>query len=167
MNNTPIFYVMGVSGSGKSTVGELLAKSFDIPFFDGDDYHPKANVQKMADGNPLNDDDRKEWLASLNNLAINNKEKGTVIACSALKKAYRVQLRQNIVSQTNFVYLEGTFDEIFERLQQRKNHFMPKKLLKSQFDTLEIPENAITVSIQLSPKNIVEEIIKQYEIKKP
>ena len=73
MSKGPIFYIMGVSGCGKSTIGKMLAKSFDIPFFDGDDYHPEANVKKMASGSPLNDDDRKGWLASLNELAIYNK----------------------------------------------------------------------------------------------
>lgn len=167
MNNSPIFYVMGVSGCGKSTIGKMLAKSFAIPFFDGDDYHPEANIKKMSNGNPLNDSDRKGWLTNLNGLATDNQEKGVVIACSALKKAYRIQLEQNIPSQTNFVYLKGTFDEIFERLQQRKGHFMPADLLKSQFDTLEVPESCITVSIQLSPEDIIKEIIKQYETKKP
>lgn len=167
MNNGPIFYVMGVSGCGKSTIGKMLAKSFAIPFFDGDDYHPEANVQKMANGNPLNDNDRKGWLKSLNSLAKGNQEKGAVIACSALKEIYRLQLEQNIAPQTNFVYLKGTFDEIFERLQQRKEHFMPADLLKSQFDTLEIPEDVITVSIQLNPEDIITEIGKQYNTKKP
>ena len=167
MNKVPIFYIMGVSGCGKSTIGKMLAKSFDIPFFDGDDYHPEANVKKMASGSPLNDDDRKGWLASLNELAISNKNKGAVIACSALKKMYRTQLKENIEQQTNFVYLKGSFEEIHERLQQRKGHFMPVDLLKSQFDTLETPQDAITVSIQLTPQEIIKETLKQYNIKKP
>lgn len=167
MNNGPIFYVMGVSGCGKSTIGKMLADDFAIPFFDGDDYHPEANVKKMAAGNPLNDTDRKGWLASLNELAKEHKEKGTVIACSALKEMYRVQLKKEIESQTYFVFLQGTFTEIHERLVQRKGHFMPADLLKSQFNTLEAPADAITVSIMLSPEEIVAKATKQYKTKKP
>ena len=154
-----IYYIMGVSGSGKSTVGRLLAEELNIPFFDGDDYHPKANVEKMESGTPLNDEDRKGWLEILNELAKKNTALGAVIACSALKKAYRVRLEQGITEETQFVYLEGSFKEILDRLKAREGHFMPPALLKSQFDTLEIPVEAFTVSIELSPQHIVSKII--------
>lgn len=167
MRNVPIFYVMGVSSCGKSTIGKLLAQKFEIPFFDGDDYHPKVNVEKMATGNPLNDDDRRGWLERLNTLAHENINQGAVIACSALKESYRTILKKNISEQTEFVYLEGTYDEILKRMQARENHFMPAGLLKSQFDTLEIPSDAIAVSISKTPKEIIIAIVKQYANKKP
>jgi gluconokinase len=149
---------MGVSGSGKTTIGKLLAKKLDVPFYDGDSYHPQVNVEKMAKGNPLNDDDRKGWLQRLNRLAKNHQGKGAVIACSALKKKYRKLLRQGIEDTIEFVYLDGSFNLISQRLQQREGHFMPPELLRSQFETLEIPEHAISVSIDATPEEIVAEI---------
>ena len=165
--NAHIFIVMGVSGCGKSTVGRLLANALEIPFFDGDDYHPETNVKKMALGNPLNDNDREGWLKRLNSLAIEHKSAGAVIACSALKASYRVTLKQNLDNQVEFVYLTGTFEEISDRLKQRKNHFMPKGLLKSQFDTLEVPHEAISVSITKTPSEITSRVLKLYKQKRP
>lgn len=150
---------MGVSGCGKSTIGKLLAKQLKIVFFDGDDYHPEVNVKKMASGKPLTDNDREGWLNTLNQLAKQHASPGVVIACSALKKSYRNLLQQDLKEQSTFVYLEGSFEEINERLRSRKGHFMPKALLQSQFDVLEAPTNAITVSVQLTPEEIVSKIL--------
>ncbi|MBQ4914920.1 gluconokinase [Maribacter sp. MMG018] len=160
MKNKPILYVMGVSGSGKSTIGKLLAETLTIPFFDGDDYHPKANIEKMAGGTPLNDDDRKGWLLTLNELAKSNEPQGAVIVCSALKKSYR-ELLKNGLDHCRFIYLKGNLEQINRRLQQRKNHFMPANLLQSQFDTLEEPKHAIIVSADLTPEETIQEIIQQ------
>ncbi|MBO0329635.1 gluconokinase [[Muricauda] lutisoli] len=160
-NGKTVIVVMGVSGSGKTEIGKLLSKELSRPFFDGDDFHPKANIKKMRAGNPLNDDDRKEWLIQLNKLAVEHKHTGAIIACSALKKNYRSLLRAGMGSCLAFVYLEGSFDLIKSRLDERKGHFMPIDLLKSQFDTLEPPSKAIKVSIDKTPEKIVKEIVKQ------
>ncbi|WP_411030983.1 gluconokinase [Spongiimicrobium sp. 3-5] len=156
-----VFFVMGVSGCGKSTIGKGLAQALTIPFFDGDDYHPKSNIIKMQSGKPLNDDDRHDWLVTLNKLAHEHIEKGAVIACSALKESYRALLSTHIEEHVHWVYLKGSFDEILARLQQREGHFMPVDLLRSQFETLEPPLMATTVSINLSPKDIVDHILNR------
>ena len=152
---------MGVSGSGKTEIGKLLATKLDYPFFDGDDYHPVANIKKMSSGTPLNDEDRKEWLINLNQLALEHRFNGAVIACSALKKNYRGLLQAGMGNCLAFVHLQGSFELIKARLEKRKGHFMPIALLQSQFDTLEPPTKAITVSIEESPAEIVEDILEQ------
>ena len=159
-NKKEILFVMGVSGSGKTTIGKLLAEKLELPFFDGDAYHPKTNVEKMAAGHPLNDEDRKGWLHRLNELAKKQAQEGAIIACSALKSQYREQLRQGLHT-VEFIYLEGSFDLISERLANRKGHFMPTALLRSQFDALEIPKHAISVSIDATPSEVVENILKE------
>lgn len=164
--DAPVFIVMGVSGCGKSTIGKLLANELEVPFFDGDDYHPEVNVKKMASGNALNDNDREGWLKRLNSLATENSNLGAVIACSALKDSYRTILRQNLSKNIEFVYLQGTYEEISDRLAQRKNHFMPSGLLKSQFSTLEVPTDAISVSITKAPSEITAHVLNYYKQKK-
>tara|TARA_R110002051_G_scaffold235393_3_gene296900 strand:- start:4173 stop:4676 length:504 start_codon:yes stop_codon:yes gene_type:complete len=157
------FFIMGVSGTGKSTIGKLLSNKLALPFYDGDDYHPKANIDKMAAGKPLNDDDRHDWLVQLNKIALKNKELGSIIACSSLKKKYRDILKKDL-THFCFIFLEGSFDLILSRMKKRKNHFMPAELLKSQFETLEIPDSSeafITVSIEHTPDQIISEIINQ------
>lgn len=163
MSNPIVFIVMGVSGCGKSTIGQLLASELKIPFFDGDDYHSKHNVEKMSNGNPLNDEDRKGWLQNLNELAKEHSYTGAVIACSALKQKYREQLRDGQANM-QFVHLEGSKEEILERMQERKGHFMPSKLLDSQFETLEIPVDALNVSIKEIPVTIVKKIKAHYNL---
>lgn len=163
MAKTTVLLVMGVSGSGKSTVGKLLATELDVPFFDGDDYHPEENVAKMAAGNPLNDTDRIGWLKRINTLIKKNLESGAVIACSALKESYRSIIATGVLQNIKFVYLKGSFEEIQDRMKKRKGHFMPTGLLKSQFDTLEPPQKAISVSIQQSPFSIVLEILEHID----
>lgn len=157
---------MGVSGSGKSTIGQLLSQTLNIPFFDGDDFHPQANIDKMSGGVALNDDDRQGWLLTLNALA--KKELQThscIIVCSALKESYRTILNTDLQNQTKWVYLSGSFNQILERLNKRENHFMSSNLLQSQFDTLEEPKDVIEVNIGLNPKDIVEKIINKIKMK--
>ena len=161
---TQTFIIMGVSGCGKSTVGQALANALNCPFYDGDDFHPPENVTKMASGTRLNDDDRAPWLAALHDLLLDHAQKGetAVLACSALKKKYRVQLRAGN-DQLVFVYLQGDFDLIWQRMQARPNHYMKAEMLQSQFDTLEVPDEqeAIMVSITMPVKEIVANILSQ------
>jgi gluconokinase len=132
--------LMGVSGSGKSTVGAALAREINAKFIDGDDLHPRANIQKMASGTPLNDDDRAPWLLRLNDAAysLRHKNETGIIVCSALKRRYRDALRKDNEGMV-FIYMKGSFDVIAERLKARAGHFMPTDLLRSQFDALEEP----------------------------
>ncbi|EPR70037.1 6-phosphogluconate dehydrogenase, decarboxylating [Winogradskyella psychrotolerans RS-3] len=151
-----VIFVIGVSGCGKSTIGKLLAEELDLPFFDGDDFHPKANIKKMSSGLPLNDDDRQGWLKTLNDLAKKQLTKNScVIVCSALKEKYRDILSLDIEAETKWVYLRGDFNQIYNRVNRRRNHFMPSELLKSQFDTLEEPKDAIQIDISLTPESII------------
>ncbi|MCU4176040.1 AAA family ATPase [Marinilabiliaceae bacterium N1Y90] len=155
-------YIMGVSGVGKSTIGSMLSKALQIPFFDGDDYHPESNVKKMSEGQALNDEDRLGWLQKLNQLAKHElKTNSCVIVCSALKEPYRAILSKGIEASTKWIFLNGSYSQIKERLDKRKGHYMGSALLKSQFDTLQEPKNAIKPDINLSPEAIVSFIIKE------
>ncbi len=154
-----VIFIIGVSGVGKSTIGKLLSQKLNLPFFDGDDYHPEKNIKKMAKGQPLNDDDRQGWLESLNNLAKKELTKNScVIVCSALKQKYRDILSKEIESKTKWVHLSGSFEQINDRLNSRSNHFMPSELLQSQFDILEIPKEALHIDIRKAPENIIKTI---------
>ena len=148
-------FIMGVSGVGKSTIGKLLANELGIPFYDGDDYHPKENISKMNAGEALNDDDRRPWLQSLNALAKTELNKNScVIACSSLKRSYRNILNKDIETEVKWVFLYGDFDLIKQRCEKRQ-HFMPSSLLQSQFETLEEPIEAIKTAITFEPEEIV------------
>ena len=141
-----IVVVMGVSGSGKSTIGKLLAASLNWDFSDADDFHLVANIEKMSQGIPLTDTDRQPWLEKLQSAIAQwlLQGKNVVLACSALKSSYRQMLWQD-TEQMRLVYIKSSFDVLQKRLQQRQNHFMASTLLKSQFDTLEEPKHAIVV----------------------
>jgi 6-phosphogluconate dehydrogenase len=159
-------YIMGVSGSGKSTIGKLLSKELNIPFFDGDDFHPQANIDKMSSGLPLNDEDRYGWLVSLNVLAKEQlKNNSCIIVCSALKKSYRDILNLDIQNETKWIYLVGSFSQILERMNKREDHFMSPHMLESQFNTLEQPENVLEINISSKPNEIIETIMKEIDMK--
>ncbi|MBL6945113.1 MAG: gluconokinase [Rhodospirillales bacterium] len=154
---------MGVSGSGKSVVGNILAKAISSGYAEGDEFHSEANVEKMRGGTPLNDEDRWPWLEAMAK-AIDGwraEDKIMILACSALKKVYREILmggRDDVVA----VHLKGTKELIASRLSVRSHEYMPQTLLQSQFDTLEEPddtENVITVSIDATPEAIVKNIV--------
>jgi len=157
-----IIFIMGVSGSGKTTIGQLLAKEKELPFFDADDFHPLANVEKMKAGNPLNDEDRAPWLDRLNELAkAELNKKGAVITCSALKASYRERLENDLSNSPKWIFLNGQFETILERINQRAGHYMPASLLQSQFDALELPKDAFSVDIEQQPEEIIYQILAE------
>ena len=159
-----IIVIMGVSGSGKTAVGGELARQLECPFYDGDDFHPPENVAKMAQGLPLDDDDRVPWLARLRDLVGDHVKKGetAVLACSALKKSYRDLLRAGS-DQMRFVLLCGDFGLIWGRMRRRIPHYMKADMLQSQFDSLETPgaEEALIFDIADSVADITGAILDQ------
>ena len=156
-----IVIVFGVSGAGKTTIGKLLAEQLGWRFYEGDDFHPPANVEKMRGGQPLTDEDRWPWLERLRRQIIHSLDakESAVLACSALKRAYRERLR--ISEEVKFVFLDGDYSRIEERLRHRLGHFMNPALLKTQFDDLEKPppiEHVLSVELGCNPQKVVEEI---------
>ena len=152
----PIIYIMGVSGSGKTRIGKLLQQKILLPFFDGDDFHPPANKEKMKAGIALDDEDRFVWLEKLNDLARKHaKLKGAIIACSALKEKYRTVLNNEIPNAV-WIFLDGSYETIYKRMNNRELHFMPVSLLQSQFASLEIPVHALRINIEKEPAEIVQ-----------
>ncbi|MBP9837392.1 MAG: gluconokinase [Proteobacteria bacterium] len=160
-----VIVLMGVTGSGKTTVGQLLATQLGWEFFDADDFHPAENVEKMRNGIPLNDQDREPWLYNLGELISNSVEKeiNIILACSALKHNYRKMLR-NDLKPVKFFYLKGDFDQIKDRLEARKGHYMNPNLLSSQFDALEEPKDAVYVDISPEPSAIAQAVRKELGI---
>ena len=157
-----IVVLMGVSGSGKTTIGTLLAQRADVIFADADDYHSPANKEKMAAGHPLDDADRQPWLESLNRLMRGWLEAGKsgVLACSALKESYRQTLTAEMPEEpVQFVLLDGSPAMIAERLAARHHEFMTPKLLDSQLKTLEKPADAYCVMNDRAPDLVVDEIL--------
>lgn len=156
-----IIIVMGVTGSGKTTVGKLLAQELSWPFYDADDYHPLSNMEKIRNGTPLTDEDRLPWLQSLRALMerILVEDGSAVLTCSALKKAYRdILLFRD--PRVQFVYLRGEPDLIRKRVDARTNHYAGSAILQNQFETLEEPAGALAVDIDQDPSTIVSTILK-------
>lgn len=159
--SAPLVVVMGVSGSGKSTVGAALAQRLQVPFADGDDLHPAANVTKMAAGLPLDDDDRRPWLDAVGRWLAEHEAPGGVIACSALKRAHRDRLRSH-ASGVTFLHLDGDHELIARRQGHRPGHFMPASLLTSQEQTLERlgpQERGVAIAVEQPVDRIVQEFV--------
>jgi gluconokinase len=152
---------MGPAGSGKTTIGKLLAAQLKWDFVDGDSFHSPANIEKMSRGIPLNDNDRIPWLNSIHEAIVqwDAQHKNVVLACSALKRIYRERLL--VSPDVKLVYLKGTYELLRERLHSRKGHYATEQLLASQFADLEEPADAITVDVAHSPEEIVAEIRKK------
>jgi gluconokinase len=159
-----VVVIMGVTGSGKTTIGNQLAAKLEWRYYDADDFHPPANIEKMSNGIPLDDSDRRTWLETLRTLireAVRRNE-NCVLACSALKQRYRDYLL--IDEQVKLIYLKGDYDLIQTRLHQRQGHYMAPELLASQFDILEEPECDAHVEIASKPDEIVREIIERLHL---
>jgi carbohydrate kinase (thermoresistant glucokinase family) len=157
-----IIYIMGVAGSGKTTIGKKLAEKLSMPFFDADDLHPASNIEKMKSGQPLNDEDRAAWLESVNALAKDEcLRHGAIIACSALKEKYRTALAKDVSIPVLWVFLRGDYDLLLKRLQERKDHFMGAGMLSSQFAALEAPVDALVADVLHSPEMIVDKLMSR------
>ena len=155
---------MGVAGSGKTTIGSLLASELEWKFYDADNFHSESNREKMSLGIALNDADRAGWLITLKELIAENIQQNisAVLACSALKDSYRNTLK--VDQQVKFIYLKGTYEQIKIRLNKRIGHFMSAGMLDSQFDTLEEPQNTLTIDIAHTPQEIISIIRKGFNL---
>ena len=152
---------MGVSGSGKTTLGKALAQKLGWDFLDANEFHPPANVAKMTAGIPLNDSDRAPWLASLHEQLLSILEAGQhpILACSALKEKDRAQLLEGL-DRIAVIYLKGSYDLILSRMSTRDDHYMKPEMLRSQFDALEEPKDALVLDIEMSLEDMIDTIIR-------
>jgi len=158
-SSVQIIIIMGVSGSGKTTIGTLLARDLGWTFYEGDSFHSQKNIDKMIRGIPLTDTDREPWLQSLRQLVVKllTTSEPAVISCSALKQAYRDSLSANS-PHIRFVYLKGTDSLLRQRLSRRVGHFLNDALLTSQLNELEEPDDALILDLELSPKSLIQQI---------
>jgi gluconokinase len=153
--------LMGVSGSGKTTVGRLLAQRLAWTFLDADDFHPAANIEKMRQSIPLTDADRKPWLDALIARLNQEPQVHNVLACSALTHAIRQRLNQETKAPCRFVYLKADYAVLYERLANRRDHFAKPGLLESQLATLEVPDDALVVDAEQPPESICDRIVAE------
>lgn len=160
--------VMGVCGSGKTSVAQALAQKFNATFIDGDDLHPRANIMKMASGQPLNDNDRAPWLERIGDVffSLQRRNLSGVVVCSALKKCYRDAIRKDNEGLL-FIHLHGSMDTIWQRMAARQGHYMKKEMVQSQFDTLELAQadeqDIIEVSIEQPLEQVIAKVCAQVE----
>ena len=156
-----VLIIMGVSGCGKTTIGKMLSTKLNWKYFEGDEYHPPENIEKMKNGIPLDDSDRQPWLLTLRSIIQDSQDKkvNIILTCSSLKESYRKILKIN--NEVKFVYLKGSYGLIEKRMNERKDHFMKPGMLKSQFDALEEPTDAIIVDIDNSLENILIQILNK------
>jgi gluconokinase len=158
------FLIMGVSGSGKTTLGKALAQKLGWDFFDADGFHPPRNIAKMTTGIPLSDSDRGPWLAALHHqlLSTLSADRHPVLACSALREAYRTQLLEGPEGMA-IIYLKGGYDLIWRRMSARERHYMKPQLLQSQFDILEEPKDAVVLDVEMPVKDMLDTITMNFE----
>lgn len=154
-----LIIITGVSGTGKTTVGSGIADVLDLPFFDGDNFHPAENISKMSQGIPLNDEDRMPWLQALADLLVKHENRGgAVLACSGLKESYRQMLK--VSDEMKWIHLKGEKDLIWRRMLARKNHYMKAGMLDSQFATWEEPKYGLKLNICKTPEEMIEEALR-------
>ncbi|MFE1953854.1 MULTISPECIES: gluconokinase [Streptomyces] len=162
MSTPHVVVVMGVAGTGKTTIGPLLAERLGVPYAEGDDFHPQANIDKMSAGTPLDDDDRRPWLEAIGRWAHSRAGLGGVVSSSALKRSYRDLLRSEAPDAV-FLHLTGSRELILDRMSHREGHFMPTSLLDSQFATLQplqADEAGVDVDVSGSPEEITDRAVK-------
>ena len=154
---------MGVAGCGKSTFAKRAATYFSLPFFEGDDFHPRENIKKMQSGKPLDDVDREAWIDALADAISRERAADAIVACSALNGNVRARLQNGSGGEICYVWLTASFETIERRLKQRKNHFMSAAMLRSQMDALTPPDDAIVISVEASMDDIFNDVRKAME----